>query len=196
MTGPVASRWWRWLRGAGPLEILPGRPLPAATAWLFALGLSCAVAAGAPPRQTLGAVASGLAVEALLVAVALLAAKRGRLIAQALQAAGLLAGLRNLLLAPLIAVLFMAREGAGPGLILALFVPLGLATVLAMAWLVRRYLALWREALRTTATTAGAVLLALALALLLAEAVLARAFAEAPPTSAAARGSDAGVTLG
>ena len=176
MTGPVASRWWRWLRGTGPLEILPGRPLPAAMAWLFALALSCAVAAGAPPRQAMAAVVTGLMVEALLIVAVLLVARRRHLLAQALQAAGLLAGLRNLLLAPVVGLLFVAGEGAGPGTILALFVPLGLATVLAMAWLVRRYLALWKQALGTTSVAAGALLLGLALALLLAEAVLARAF--------------------
>ncbi|WP_456982733.1 hypothetical protein [Luteimonas sp. A478] len=196
MPGPVASRWWRWLRGAGPLEILPGRSLPAVLAWLFALGLTWSVSVGVPPGQAPAAFVSALAIEALLVAAVMLVARRRHLLSQALQATGVLAGLRNLVLAPVVALLFLSGERAGAGMILALFVPLGLATVVAMAWLVRCYLALWQQALRTTPAVAGALLLGLALALLLAEAVLARAVADSPPVAEVNSGADATIRLG
>lgn len=190
--GPVAGRWWRWLRGDGPLEILPARPLPAAAAWLFALVLAWATGAVSPQGQMARHAALTLGIEALLTAVMVLVACRRNLLAQVLQAAGLLAGLRNLVLAPVLALLLADRAQAGPGTILALFVPLALATVAAMAWLVRRYLALWQQALRIKPAMAGAVLLGLALALLFAEALLARGFpgitlpAQAPQSAAVA----------
>ena len=172
----VAGRWWRWLRGDGPLEILPARPLTAAVAWLFALVLAWAAGGASPQGQMALHAALSLGIEALLTAGTLLLAGRRNLLAQTLQVAGLLAGLRNLVLAPMLALLFADRAQAGPGTILALSVPLALVTVAAMAWLVRRYLVLWQQALRIRQAQAGAVLLGLALALLCAEALLARGF--------------------
>lgn len=174
--GLVGGRWWRWLRGDGPLEILPARPLPAAVAWLFALVLAWAIGATSPQGQAALHAALSLGLEALLTAVTVLVAGRRNLLAQALQAAGLLAGLRNLVLAPVLALLFADKAQAGPGTILALFVPLALVTVAAMAWLVRRYLVLWQQALRIKPAMAGVVLLGLALALLCVEALLAQGF--------------------
>lgn len=174
--GLVVGRWWRWLRGDGPLEILPARPLPAAVAWLFALVLAWAIGAASPQGPAALHAALSLGLEALLTAATVLVAGRRNLLAQALQAAGLLAGLRNLVLAPVLALLFADKAQAGPGTILALFVPLALVTVAAMAWLVRRYLVLWQQALRIKPAMAGVVLLGLALALLCVEALLARGF--------------------
>lgn len=168
--GGVAGRWWRWLRGRGPLEILPGRPQPAAAAWLLALGLTWAADLAWPGGPALWHVPWVLALEAALMAAVLGIARR-RLLAQALQAGGLLAGLRNLILAPVAGLLFAADGHAGPGAILALFLVVALATVAAMAWLVHRYLALWKQALGTGTARAGALLLGMALVLLLAEAL-------------------------
>ena len=182
--GPVVGRWWRWLRGQGPLEILPGRPLPAVAAWLAALALTCAADLASASGPGVLHAPLVLAVEAALMAAVLAFARRRHLIAQVLQGGGLLAGLRNLVLAPVLALLFAAGADAGPGTILLLFLPLALATVAAMAWLVARYLALWKQALRAGRGAAGALLLGMALALLLAEAVLARAF----PAAASAAG--------
>ena len=170
--GPVAGRWWRWLRGQGPLEILPGRPLPAAAAWLLALALTWAADLSSPAGPAMPHAPLVLAVEAGLMAAVLAAARRRHLLAQALQAGGLLAGLRNLILAPVLALLFAADADAGPGTLLVLFVPVALVTVAAMAWVVARYLALWKQALRASPGVAGALLLGMALALLLAEALL------------------------
>lgn len=125
------------------------------------------------------------------MAAVLAVARRRHLLAQALQAGGLLAGLRNLILAPVLALLFAADADAGPGTILVLFLPVALATVAAMAWLVARYLALWKQVLQAGRVAAGALLLGMALALLLAEAVLGRALPEAaaPVTPTAAAGA-------
>lgn len=193
--GLVAGRWWRWLRGDGPLEILPGRPLPAAVAWLFALALTWGVDMASPQGQASLHAALVLVVEAALMAAVLVVARRRHLLAQALQAGGLLAGLRNLILAPVLALLFAANADAGPGMILALFVPLALATVVVMAWLVRRYLALWKQALRIRTGAAGALLLGMALVLLLAEALLAGPFSGAGARAQTAVGAAAAAGL-
>lgn len=170
--GLVAGRWWRWLRGREPLEILPARPLPAVAAWLLALAVTWAVDLSSPDGPSVAHAPLVLAVEAgLLVAVVALARRR-RLLAQALQAGGVLAALRNLILVPVVLVLVAADKDARPGSVLMLFLAVALLTVAAMAWLVGRYLALWRQALGTGPVLGGALLLGMALALLAAEAVL------------------------
>lgn len=190
---PVVGRWWRWLRGRGPLEILPGRPLPAAAAWLLALALTWVADLSSPGGPGALHAPLVLAVEAALMAGVLVVARRHHLLAQALQAGGLLAGLRNLILAPVVALLFAAEADAGPGVLLLLFFPAALATVAAMAWLVIGYLALWRQALRTGRVPAGALLLGMALALLLAEALLGRAFPDASAQVTRAAATAAGL---
>lgn len=170
--------------------------MPAILAWWCALGLTLAAAIGTPSPFGPGALALGLLVEALLVTAILGAARRRHRLCQVLQAAGVLAGLRNLVLAPVLAVLFLSAHGAGAGTLLALGLVLGLATVLAMAWLVRRYVALWRQALQIRPAAAGAVLLGIALALLLAEAALVRVLAAPLPVAGEAGRPDAGTRLG
>lgn len=121
----------------------------------------------AQPLRTAGVVAG----EVLLSWTVLAFAGRTPLRAQVLQALGLLAALRNVVLAPVSLLLLAGSTDATPGFMLAA-VSVGLVTVIAMAWLVGHYLALWQQALGRSRRVAGAVVVALALALLALEAAL------------------------
>ncbi|TKS52751.1 hypothetical protein E4582_10925 [Luteimonas yindakuii] len=159
------------MRGTAPVGALPGGIPAAVVAWLIALAVTSAAEAASPLPPAFTCTALLLAVEAALAWAVLALAARTPLRAQVLQALGLLAAVRNAVLVPVSLVLVADAGGAAPGTVLALAVLVGLATVAAMAVLVRRYLDLWQQALGRSRRVAGAVLLAMALVLLGVEAM-------------------------
>lgn len=167
----AAVRAWRWLRGRAPLGALPDRPVPTVLAWGTAGLAALLIEAVSPLALDPGRALGPLLIELGLVAAVLSVAKRRRVrvpLVQALQATAWLAVARTLILAPVLLVIAAARVASAT--VLGVFLLVALVTVAAMAWLIRRYLQLWREALQVGARTAAGILLALAVALLLIEA--------------------------
>lgn len=164
----LLRRQWHWLRGRAPLGALGPAPVAAPAAWLVALVVGLVVDAASPVAIAPWRTVVLLAFEALL-SLLILRAAGARMRLQPMQALGLLAALRNAVLAPVPALLLADAAGATPGVVLVVFLPVALVMVAAMAWLVRRYLDVWQQALGCSRRLAGGALLAVATALLAVE---------------------------
>lgn len=140
-------------------------------AWLLALLVTAAVEAAFPVQAPLARTALVLAAELALAWALLVLAGRTPLRAQGLVALGLLAAVRNAVLAPVSLLLVADAGGLGPAAVLAIAVVVGLVSAAVMAVLVRRYLDLWQLALGRPRRIAGLVLLAMAVLLLGVEAL-------------------------
>ncbi|MEZ0472211.1 hypothetical protein [Luteimonas salinilitoris] len=163
----MPNPWLRWLCLRGSLQALP--PAWPPTLALWALALAMILATGDPRGGMPGDVSAPLAAAAAEIALCWLLLRRFRrhaLLLPALQALAMAAAVRAVASLPLLWLAMQpppTAERAG-GLLLA-FVAVVMLELVALAWLLRYWFRLWKQALQASDATVALVIVTMALLL-------------------------------
>ncbi|WP_149196606.1 hypothetical protein [Luteimonas suaedae] len=166
----MPNPWLRWLCLRGSLQALPPAWLPTLALWAVALAMMLAVdlLAPRPTRGGLLAAPVEAVVEIALCWLLLRVFRRRALLLPALQALAMAAAVRTAVMAPLpwLAAL-PPPEPATAGRILLAVVGVLMLQLAALAWLLRYWFRLWRQALAASRAMTMAIMGGMAAVLLL-----------------------------
>lgn len=163
----MPNPWLQWLCLRGSLQALPPAWLP--TLGLWAVALAMMLAAEAPCGGMPGGFSAPLAAAAAEIALCWLLLRRFRrhaLLLPALQALAMAAAVRTMASLPLLWLAMQPPptvERAG-GLLLA-FVAVAVLELAVLAWLLRYWFRLWKQALQASDATVALVIATMALLL-------------------------------
>lgn len=166
----MPNPWLRWLCLRGSLQALPPAWPPTLALWALALAVMLAVELSAPLPARGGLLAAPVEamVEVALCWLLLRAFRRRALLLPTLQALAMAAAVRAAMMAPLpwLAAL-PSPEPATAGRMLLATVGVLVLQLAALAWLLRYWFRLWRQALAASRATVAAVMGGMATVLVL-----------------------------